>query len=163
MNRRQALTFTGVAFASAFAGCLGNISGTTPENEDDDNNSANSGHDAEMEDNPSGCSFNVEIVEDPPDDALLVIAEDENLREIEIIDRIFEEATNSEKQHGTVTRGSGEYEQFSVVPESTDEFEEAKATLKSLPQYDNPVYPSGVYVKSESDEIVVAIVEQCQT
>jgi len=62
-----------------------------------------------------------------------------------------------------VLRGGGEYEQFSVVPESTDEFEEAKATLKSLPQYDNTDYPSGLYVKSESDEIVVAIVEQCQT
>jgi len=66
MNRRQALTSTGVAFASAFAGCLGYFNRTTPENEDDDNNSAKSGHDAEMEANPSSCSFNVEIVEDPP-------------------------------------------------------------------------------------------------
>lgn len=162
MNRRQALTPIGVAFASAFAGCLGNISGTASENEDDDDNSANSGHDGEMEDNPSGCSFNVEIVEDPPDDASLVIAEDENLREIEIIDRILEEATDSEKQHGTVTRGSGEYEQFSVIPESTEEFESAETTLESLPRYDDPDYPSGVYVKSEDDEIVVAIVDQCR-
>ena len=107
------------------------------------------------------CSFHVELVDAPPTDAPILSAEERQLLEISIIRRIFEKATAPNKNFPEARRRGGEFEQFSVDPDSTEELKEARNALGSLPTYDNPDYPPGVYVESEG--VIAAVAEDCVT
>lgn len=171
MNRRNVLTGVGITLSVPLVGCLNTAiddnesanDATIIENEDDEGASNAASKYEDGGNDQSTCSFNVELVEDPPDDVSIVSAEEEQLTDVDIIERILEEAIDPEEHHETVTRPSGEYEQFTVIPDSTNEFEEAKAALEPFPRYDTSDYPSGVYLSPDTEETVVAIADQCQT
>ncbi|WP_247005133.1 hypothetical protein [Halosolutus gelatinilyticus] len=109
------------------------------------------------------CFFHVEIIEDPPKDAPVVSAEEKQLFEVAIIRRIFEKATDPDKDHGTAIGQKGEYEQFTVNPKSAEEFEEGEEVLDSLPDYENLDYPAGVYIYFDNYQIVAVIAIGCET
>ena len=68
--------------------------------------------------------------------------------QINIIKRLFGKASDLDGNIPKVKRKAGEFEQFSVNPNSKTEFVQAKNTLESLPEYGNPDYPPGVYIDS---------------
>lgn len=168
MQRRQIVTCAGLALCPALGGCLDSA---VPENgdggiEDGEGNTGESEDDEPADERNEGddraaCSFAVEVFEDPPDDAQIVAEDDERLEGVRTIERILEAAADSHADRNTVTRRSGTYEQFTVAPESNDEFEETEVALEQLPRYDDPEYPPGAYVTD--GEIVVAIAGQCPT
>lgn len=163
MKRRTLLTTTGIAVTLPLAGYL--AGDDNPNTGTDDGESTHSNPDSEDDGRKHiqlPCSLEVAIVEEPPEDVSVVSAEETQLLDVAIIERVIEKAT-SETEFGTAKRRSGEYEQFSVPPESASEFEAARSALEDVPSYDNPDYPPGVYVTTDSIEIVVAITEVCLT
>ncbi|QCS44534.1 hypothetical protein [Natrinema versiforme] len=95
MNRRQILGSTGVGLLPFFAGCLtANDETETPTREENNNSTETNG----TEETPQlSCSLHIEILEEPPEDAQIVSAEEEHLLAIGSIKRIFEKATTSNK------------------------------------------------------------------
>ncbi|QCW03777.1 hypothetical protein [Natrinema pallidum] len=129
--------------------------------EEQPNNSNESNSDQNNNSNQLRCSFHVELLKDSPEDAPIISANEKELMEVNIIKRIFNIATDKDRDLEKITRPSGKYEQFSVDPNSKEELKEGRNSLESLPRYQNEDYPLGVYV--ESDGIIAAITEDCLT
>lgn len=168
MNRRRHLVGLGTTVSLALAGCIGETDETEPAQQVDEADSEQSANESESESvadddesGPPACSFHVELLDDPPEDAPVVSATEHDLLEVSLLERIFAEATDPDADHSTARRRGGEYEQFNLEPTSTAEQEATRDALEPFSDYSNTGYPPGVYVKH--DGITAAITEDCVT
>ncbi|OVE85893.1 hypothetical protein [Natronolimnobius baerhuensis] len=167
MNRRRQLIGLGTTVSLALAGCIGETDETEPAQQVDDD-SEQSVNETESEsvadDDESGspaCSFHIELLDDPPEDAPVASATEHDLLEVSLLERMFAEATEPDADHSTARRRGGEYDQFNLEPSSTAEQEAARDALEPFPNYSNTDYPPGVYVTHGG--ITAAITEDCVT
>lgn len=163
MERRTLVMSVGTAVLTTVGGCL-----ETRERDIDQQNTGNEANSSskadtgtsKKEDGPR-CSFHVELLENPPENAPVVSVREKQLTEVKVIERVFDKARDSERTTKRSMRRSGRYEQFAVIPDSDEEFEAAQTALEPLPEYDNSDYPPGVYL--QKGNITAAIAEDCAT
>lgn len=152
MKRRIVLATTGAAFSTSLVGCLDESTVGDPENHDSTDGSAPSINREQI------VGVNAILVEDAPQNADVVDADDSRIADVKVIQAVLEKAATPDVEKSEGTRASGTYEAVGIDRDDYDEdaLYEAAVALEQLPFYDESaeIAPLGWYIHHPEQMVV---------